>query len=344
MSGGPGTRPRVSVAIVSWNTRELLERCLESIRPEVESGFCEVVVVDNASSDRSAERVEARFPEVLLIRNAANRGFTRATNQAYERSRAPYVLLLNSDAEVEPGALRRCVEYLERRPRVAVLGCRLVYPDRRPQGSAFRFPCLRSVLLNATHVAQTFPRSPWLNWPRYGHRSWEHAREVDCVMGSFFLVRRSALEEGPLLDEGYFMYGEEADLCYRLRRRGWATVYFPEATVVHHHSGSSRASEVAARVYEAKQRAVLRFLLKWRGPGVAWLANLAMLAGLIPRGAAWAAADLGGALLRGHAPRIERLGRLRSLRFHASACLRPGRLASSWDWTNATGSPHRHGA
>jgi GT2 family glycosyltransferase len=321
-------RARVSIAIVSWNTRELLEQCLSSLTPDVQAGLAQVLVVDNGSRDGSVSIVEERFPHVELICNDTNLGFARAVNQAYDASTLDYFLMLNSDTIVSPGAIAACVEYMDGHPDAAALGCRLTYPSGEPQNSCYRYPNPLSVLLIATHLSQTFPNSYLLNWDRYGRRVWNEPREVDCLMGSFLLLRRSAIPKPTLLDEGYFMYGEEADLCYRLKQAGWKIVFFPRAEVAHHHGGSTRGPRVVAWAYEAKQRAILRFIMKWRGLGVAWLCNLIMLVGMIPRLMGWLLADLFTSLPAGGA--MHRSLKGRALRFQLSACVRPRLFASGW--------------
>jgi GT2 family glycosyltransferase len=324
--------PEISIVIVNWNTCELLRNCLRSLKADLEGGLCEVIVVDNGSVDGSADMVAGEFPSVRLIANADNRGFTAATNQGHEIARGVYVLMLNSDTElVDPAALRRCIDFLEANPDVGVLGCRIVYPDGSPQNSYFRFPSLRAVLLQASFLQQLFERSRLFNWDRYGDETFTEPRDVDCVMGGFLMLRKRAISENPLLDEGYFMYAEEADLCYRLKSRGWRVVFYPGATVSHHSQASSgRNPRTAAWADEAKQRGRLRFIRKWRGPIAAYFANLIILIGLLPRAVGWLVADTIAALRssQNFAPRS--VLKARSLRFHSAVLFRPSRLYSSW--------------
>jgi GT2 family glycosyltransferase len=322
-------RPRVSIGIVNWNTRNLLEQCLSSLAPDVQAGIAEVFVVDNGSCDGSVSAVEEHFPHVRLIRNDANLGFTKAVNQAYDSSTAEYFLMLNSDTVVIPNAISACLEHLDSHRDTAAVGCRITYPNGEPQSSCFRYPNPLSVLLNSLYLSQAFPNSYLLNWDRYGRRVWEEPREVDCVMGSFILLRRSAVRGDTLLDEGYFMYGEEADLCYRLKRSGWKIIFFPRAEITHHHGGSTRDPQRAAWAYEAKQRAILRFIMKWRGTAVAWLSNLIMLVGMIPRLTGWFVADVFTSLPANGA--MSRALKARTLRFLLSACVRPRLFDSSWE-------------
>src|SRR5262245_34230460 len=152
--------PQLSIVIVNWNTCELLRNCLRSLKADVESGLCEVIVVDNGSVDGSAAMVAEEFPSVRLVANPDNRGFTAATNQGYAVARGAYVLMLNSDTElIDPTALRRSIDFMEANPDVGVLGCRIVYPDGSHQNSYFRFPSLRAVLLQASFLQELFKRS-----------------------------------------------------------------------------------------------------------------------------------------------------------------------------------------
>ena len=234
----PGGTPTVSALIVNWNTCDLLTECLDSLAEAEPDGYVQAIVVDNGSSDGSAEMLRLRSDRLELVANQDNRGFTAATNQAFERSTAPYVLMLNSDTVVSPGAISRCVRRLEETPGAAVVGCRVLNPDGTHQNSVFRFPDLRGITLTALYLPQAFPDHPALNWPRYGTGLWDEPHDVDVVMGGFLLVRRDALEDGPLLDEGFWMYGEETDLCRRLAQRGHRVVFDPGPTIVHAHGGS----------------------------------------------------------------------------------------------------------
>ncbi len=329
--------PWVSVVIVNWNTRELLAACLESLGAAGEG--IEVIVVDNASSDGSAAMVRERFPAVRLLCNESNLGFGRAVNQGYAAARADYVLLLNSDTRVEANAIRASVGFLEEQRDTAVVGCRLRYADGRVQSSCFRFPSVFGSVLTSFYLSQLFRGSYLLDWNRYGHRSWETAREVDCVMGSFFMIRRAAITEEPLLDEGYYMYAEETDLCYRLKRAGWKTMFFPGAEIVHHHGGSAKTPRLAAWAAFANHRGELRFLYKWRGWISGWAANAVVAAGIALRTPGWLVLDLIQAT-RERDLAARRLLKAKSLRFHLAALLRPRLLDENWAGPDAAGSSH----
>jgi len=323
----PGA-PTVSALIVNWNTCELLAECLDSLREAEPDGYVQTIVVDNGSSDGSPAMLERRGDELELVANDANRGFTAATNQAFERSTAPYVLMLNSDTVVSPGAISGCVRRLEQDPGVAVVGCRVLNPDRTHQNSVFRFPDLRGLALTALYLPQAFPDHPVLNWPRYGTGLWDEPHEVDVVMGGFLLARRDALGPGPLLDEGFWMYGEETDLCRRLAERGHRVVFDPDQTIIHAHGGSGTAPSMSAWSETVKRRGILRFVWKWRPASIAGLANAIMLLGLVPRMVGWGLADTVDRL-RGR-PDPGRRHRLGAATFHLEALSRPSRMDDPW--------------
>lgn len=256
---------RVAVIIVSWNTRGLLADCLQSVA-ETAGADSETVVVDNHSGDGSQVMLRERFPRVRLIENDFNRGFGAANNQAIAATDAPYVLMLNSDACLPPGALARLLERLEREPRAGLVGAQLRYPDGAFQFSHARFPGLWQELL----VLSGLGRWCYGRWyPSGDPDTARGARVVDWVGGACMLARRAALAAVGGFDEGYFMYGEEMDLCYALRAAGWEVWYEPAAVVVHHGGGSSRqtADAIEARLYRGR----LRFFRKHYGAAAARL-------------------------------------------------------------------------
>jgi N-acetylglucosaminyl-diphospho-decaprenol L-rhamnosyltransferase len=221
--GHPGvSRIDVSVSLVNTNSRELLLACLDSLR----GAAAEIVVLDNASEDGSVEAVRARFPEVRVIAQRYRAGFGANHNTVIRATSGRYVLVLNEDTTSVDWGLERMVAHLDASPRVAVLGPRLVYPDGRVQASAWRFPTPAVAALGLLTLGR-------LGVEQSGGAG---TRDVDWAMGAALLVRRDALDEVGLFDEGFFIYSEETDLCLRLARAGWRTQYFPSVTVVHHES------------------------------------------------------------------------------------------------------------
>lgn len=259
MTGGDAGNMGLSVVIVSWNTRELLGQCLASIESYPPDCSYEVWVVDNASTDGSAAMVRERFPWARLIENGENVGFAAANNQAIRESSGRCVLLLNSDTEVQPGALAALVSFLDDRPLAAAVGPRLAYSDGGLQRSCY--PLLTP--------EREFWRLGFLDrlWPRasYPLQRWQKGppRRVDVIIGACLLLRRKALDEVGLLDERYFVYTEEVDLCYRLAEAGWELWYVPRITVVHHEAQSTR--QVAAPMYLQLYRSKIQFFRKYGG-------------------------------------------------------------------------------
>jgi GT2 family glycosyltransferase len=250
----------LSILIVNWNTRELLRDCLNSIYETVEGLAFDVIVVDNNSGDGSQEMVRQQFPQVQLIENAANVGFARANNQAIAASRGRYVLLLNSDTIVQPGALRAMLTYADGYPDVGVVGAHLLNADGSFQASHTRFPTLRREFL----ILSGLGRLLFGRW--YPSHSPEQSRAVadaDYVEGACMLARREAVDQVGGLDEGYFMYAEEVDWCFSMRRAGWRVVYLPQARIVHLGGASSKSN---TRREAVLYRSRVRFFRKHYGP------------------------------------------------------------------------------
>ena len=229
--------PDVSAIVVNWNTRDLLADCLNTLIHNTQDPDLEIMVVDNASSDGSVEMLRRAFPQVRLLLNEANVGFARANNQGMAASHGRYLLLLNSDAFLQPGALPALVSLAEARPQAGIVGAQLLNLDGSFQASHTAFPTLwREFLILSGLGRALFGR--W--YPSHGSEEARGPQRVDYVEGACVLVRREAFEAVGGLDEDYFMYAEEVDWCYAMRAKGWQVWYQPAARVVHLGSGSSR--------------------------------------------------------------------------------------------------------
>jgi GT2 family glycosyltransferase len=227
----------LSVAIVSFNTKRILLNCIQSVYTTTKSLCVEIIVVDNASQDGSAEAAREACPDAVVITNPDNRGFAKAVNQALAVSAGRYFLLLNSDTLMEDGALAKMVEYLDAHPEVGALGCRQRTAEGRILRSAFAFPGLREHVLNFGLFKALAPGSSG----KYAH-PWEDSRtpqDVDWINGACMVVRSEVLRGLGGLDERYFMYFEDVDLCLRIRRLGHRIIYLPEAQIVHFVGSSS---------------------------------------------------------------------------------------------------------
>jgi len=257
----------ISVIIVSWNAAKHLRNCLESIREEARRHpglAAEVIVIDNASSDGSAEIAATEFPEFTLVRNDRNLGFAQANNIGIRMSSGKYLYLINSDVVVRPECLLNIHRYMEAYPEIGILGPQIITGQGMVQRSCMGFPTTWNILCRALALDSLFPSVPLFG----GHLMpfWPHntTRKVDVINGCFWAVRRSALEKVGLLDESFFMYGEDMDWCRRFRLAGWPAVYFTGAQAVHFGGASSARAPV--RFYIEKQKANLCYWRKHHGP------------------------------------------------------------------------------
>jgi asparagine synthase (glutamine-hydrolysing) len=233
------TEPDLSVIIVNWNTREILKNCLTSVETYLKAVSHETLVVDNASSDGSAEMVAKEFPQVRLIRNTENVGFGRANNQAMRAAAGRFFLLLNSDTVLIDDSVARLVTRVRADREVGVAHCRHLMSDRRLQHTTYRFPSIKLALLEDFGLYKVLPVQKRGETLLGGYWDQDRERDVDWVAGSFMLLPRRVFEETAGFSEAYFMYGEDMEWCYRIRDRGWRIRYYPEASVVHLDHSSS---------------------------------------------------------------------------------------------------------
>jgi len=277
--------PDVTIVVVSWNTREILRDCLRSVYEHGGAVRCQVIVIDNASADGSAEMVRHEFPEAQLITNADNRGFAAANNQGMAVAEGRYVLLLNSDTVVLDGAIAKTVVFADAHPDVAVVGCRVMNPDRTLQPTCFTYPSLLNMVLSATYLYKLFPRSRLFGRERMTWWQRDDVRDVEVVTGCFMLVRREAIEQVGVMDEQFFMYAEETDWCYRFRQAGWRLVFSPVGEII--HLGGQSSKKVGVEMTVQLRLSILRFLRKHHGRAYHRLACLLTLVSLAVRIPGW---------------------------------------------------------
>ena len=270
--------PDVSVVIVSFNTRELLRECLQTLYRESRDVTLETIVVDNGSRDGSAGMVAAEFPIVRLIRSQANLGFAAANNLGFAIATGRYVVLLNSDAFVKSGALRRSVDHMDRRPRVGLGGARLIGRDGSWQPSARMFPSCLNELLTLSGLSTRYPRSRFFG--RVDRTCVDPLIDIptDWVPGAYSIIRREVLEHVGYFDEAFFLYYEEVDLCRRIKAAGYEVWYWPDITVVHLGGESSKTvkhlqlSQTGMQLTLWRTRSRLLYYRKHHGTRGAWLA------------------------------------------------------------------------
>lgn len=239
---GHTSQPDVSVAIVHYETPGALRACLEAIRASTIARALEVFVIDNASLAFDPVAAERALPGVTVIRNPTNVGFARASNQGLRRAIGRYLLLLNPDAEVEPDALETMVRYMDAHPDVGCATARLVLPDGRLDLACRRsFPTPTRAFYRMTLLSRLFPRSRRFGEYNLTYLDEAKEAEIDAPCGAFMLVRAELRETVGLLDERYFMYGEDIDWAFRIKQAGWRVMYVPQATVHHLKRASSRS-------------------------------------------------------------------------------------------------------
>jgi GT2 family glycosyltransferase len=218
----------LSVIIVNWNTRDLLCQCLDSLTQKLEGVEMEILVVDNGSRDGSVAAVRKKSPGVRLIENSVNLGFAKANNQALSVSKGRYLLLLNPDAQAKDEAIPKMLFFMETHPEAGVVGAQLLNADESKQNSIANFPSLATELLNKSLLRWFFPEK----FPGK-ETDYPDPVEVDSVIGACMLVRREAMEQVGLLDEKFFLFLEETDWCYRMKKAGWKIYHIPQAEVLH---------------------------------------------------------------------------------------------------------------
>jgi GT2 family glycosyltransferase len=278
----------LSIAIVNWNTRDMLRDCLASVYKNLDDLKAEVIVVDNGSRDGSPAMVHKEFPQVRLIESKDNLGFTKANNLAYWHSVGKYFLLLNSDTIVLPRALSRLVRFLDEHSGAGAAGCKLLNGDGSLQRSCSPFPTPATELFDALYLSKLFPKSRVFGSYAMSYWDFDSIREVDFAGGSCLMLRREALEQVGLLDEGFFMYSEEADLCFRLKKHHWKVYFVPDVSIVHFGGQSSKldTKRTSVELYRSKYR----FMKKHYGTvaavsykGVVALSSVLRMVALMPR-------------------------------------------------------------
>jgi GT2 family glycosyltransferase len=269
---------QLSVIVVSWNTRELLRKCLQTLLLEIKEIEGEVFLVDNDSADGSAQMVASEFPTVNLIANSTNRGFAAANNQALELCKGQYVLLLNPDTEVRPDAIKTLLEFMTQHPRAGIVAPQLLNSDGTIQQSCRAFPTFFNLLVELLGLSRLFPNVQ--RFREYKMLDWNHddERQVDQPEGACLLLRRQVIDEVGNLDEGFFMLFEEVDWCYRIKESGWEIWFTPSARVVHHYGQSIK--QVKAKMILSSHRGLYRFWYKHYRNG-RWYLDAPAYAGLM---------------------------------------------------------------
>lgn len=232
---------KISIVIVNWNTKDFLRQCLKSVHNNFYNKPYEIIVVDNNSKDGSPEMVKFLFPEIRLIQNKNNLGFAKANNQAIRIAKGEYVLLLNSDIEILENAIEILISSMDNDQKIGAMGGMQLSPEKVIQTVAARnFPTILTEFFVQTNLANWFPKNKLFakGWgANFDHRVFQ---EVDTLSGAFMILRNKTINEIGAFDENIFMYSEDIELCYRIKKAGWKIVYNPNAKAIHYFNQSAK--------------------------------------------------------------------------------------------------------
>jgi len=231
--------PDISIVIVSYNTKVMTQECLESLDVNTRDLACQIIVIDNASSDGSVEMIQNKFPHVELIINTSNKGFAAANNQGFLCAKAPLILLLNSDTVVLGKVIQNSIQYILDHPDVGAFACRVLNSDRTTQRTCSQYPTFRNIFLMAIGLDRLYPRHIF---GQYQYKDWarDSERDIEVISGCYLLTRKEILESVGGLDEDFFFFGEETEWCMRIRRAGWKLRFSPVGEIIHHGGGSAK--------------------------------------------------------------------------------------------------------
>lgn len=270
----------LSIVIVNYNTERLLQDCLESVYAGANGTPMNIWVVDNNSHDNSVPMLRSRFPKVQVIQNPVNVGFSKANNLVISQSRSDYILLLNPDTVIIGDAIERMVKFMEAHPKVGIAGCKVLNRDGTLQLACRRsIPTPRVAFFRLAGLSRLFPKSRVMAEYNMTYADPEQTHEVDAVSGAFLMIRKKVVEQIGLLDERFFMYGEELDWCLRAKRAGWAVMYHPDAQIVHYKGESTKYNSRKAAI--EFYRAMYLFHKKHFAQGYSPLMNGLIYTGIV---------------------------------------------------------------
>lgn len=225
----------LSIIVVNYNSLCFMIACLASIAECLKPGGHETILIDNGSINGCSQLIKEKFPGLSFIENAKNLGFARAVNQGFAIAKGKYLLILNPDIKLLPGSVEKAIHFLDKNPEVGLLLPKLVNPDGSLQFSCRTFYDFPTLLFRRTPLGKIFPNHPVIR--RHLMMDWDHneVRKVDWGLGASMVIRREALKGGKVFDERFFLYFEDVDLCFSLKKEGWKVVYCPNVVMVHHH-------------------------------------------------------------------------------------------------------------
>ena len=252
---------KISIIIVSWNTRELLEKCLNSIIKNPLYHLTEIFVVDNNSSDASAEMVKEKFSTVKLITSDKNLGFAKANNLALKKATGEYILILNPDTEIFTDTLQQSIEFMQGNPQCGIMGCKMLFDNNKLQPSVRRFPNFWPIFLMFIKAPKILKNIKAINNYMATDFNYEKEQEVDQIMGAYMFTRKEVIDKIGYFDERFFIWFEEVDLCLRNKKSGWKTMYNPEVTIIH-HGGKSFSQQKFITNQKLFFKSAMKYFLK----------------------------------------------------------------------------------
>lgn len=237
----------LSIVIVSYNTKKILQECLSSVKDNEPKSFsCEIIAADNCSSDGSLEMLKNKFPKVLVLANNKNLGFAKANNQAVSRAKGKYVLFLNSDTVVGKNTLETMVKFMEDNKNAGAATCFVKLPNGQIDDACHRgFPTPIRSFFHFSRIGKLFSNSQIFNGYHLGFNNINKIHEIEALAGAFMMVRRQAGEDVGWWDENYFWYGDDLDFCYRLKEKGWKIYFVPEVSILHYKGASGGIKKIS---------------------------------------------------------------------------------------------------
>lgn len=268
----------LSIIILNYNTKDLVVDCLKSLEGIKNEVNFEIIVVDNASIDQSVEYIKKHFPKVRIIVNTQNLGFAKGNNSARSIVKTKYVLFLNSDTIVKPDVIKQTLNYLKQNSKIGAITCDVVLQSgSRDLDTRRSFPTPWVAFTHFSKLDRIFPTSKTFSKYWYGYRDANSIQEVDVIQGAFFLSPKKVLDEVGWFDEDYFLDGEDIDLCWKIKHKGYKIIYNPEVSIIHIKKGSKKKNKIAvARGVDAMEI----FYKKRMWNKYPWIVNIFVIFGI----------------------------------------------------------------
>lgn len=271
----------LSIIIVSYNVKNILNDCINSLYKSLKGFQFEIIVIENASTDNSGEMLYKHHPTINTIVNAKNIGFGAANNQGLAEAKGDFILLLNPDTIVFPDTIAKTLKFCQEHPEVGIVGCKILNPDKTLQPSCNHFPNLLDYVWETFFFYRLFPRNKLIGRFHMSYFDHDEITEVDCVKGAYMMIKKQVIDDIQGFDEDFFIYSEEMDLCYRAKQKGWKIFFYPGAEIIH-YGGQSTFPESEAMFIEF-HKGRYKFFRKHNGLIAAKIVKLLLFGGVAIR-------------------------------------------------------------